>query len=209
MTGSIYNWSTTAASNSNADAGINWAEGQAPSTVNDSARQVMGRVAEFLKDIGGALAVGGTASAITITANSAFTAYADGLILAFRCGSDSTGTTTLNVNSISAKNIRKITPSGETDLVAGDLKAGGIFVVQYGASFNGSAGAWMLLNPVIDVPNFVTLTGSQTLTNKILTSPAINTPTITGGSASGMTLTTSTLTQPTLVLKQKIGRAHV
>jgi len=35
--------------------------------------------------------------------------------------------------------------------------------------------------------SFVTLTGTQTLTNKTLTSPAINTPTITGGTISGIT----------------------
>lgn len=34
-------WSTTAANNDNADAGIDWAEGQAPSTVNGSAREMM------------------------------------------------------------------------------------------------------------------------------------------------------------------------
>ncbi|TGU41985.1 phage tail protein, partial [Mesorhizobium sp. M00.F.Ca.ET.186.01.1.1] len=70
MTGSIWSWSTTAASNGNADAGINAAEGMPPSAVNDSMRQIMGREAEFLADTGGALAVGGTANAITVTANS-------------------------------------------------------------------------------------------------------------------------------------------
>jgi hypothetical protein len=73
---SIYNWSTTANSNSNSDTGINWAEGQLPGTVNGSARAMMGRVAEILGDLGGALAAGGTANALTATANSAITPYA-------------------------------------------------------------------------------------------------------------------------------------
>lgn len=44
---SIYDWSTTAASNSNAAPGIGWAENQAPSTVNDSARAMMADVATW------------------------------------------------------------------------------------------------------------------------------------------------------------------
>lgn len=179
MTGSIWDWSTTAASNGNADAGINFAEGQAPSTVNDSARQVMGRVAEFRKDLGGATSAAGTANALTLTANSAFTALADGQIVVFRAIADNAaGVTTINVNSIAAKSIRKMVGSGETDLAAGDIKNGGIFVLRYGASFNGAAGAWMLQNPVIDLPSLVTLTGSQTLTNKTLTSPIVSGGTI-------------------------------
>lgn len=42
----IKSWSTTPASNATVGS-INWAEGQAPSTVNDSARQTMADVAEF------------------------------------------------------------------------------------------------------------------------------------------------------------------
>lgn len=40
MTG-IKDWSTTAGNNDNADSAINWAEGQAPSTVNNSSRAMM------------------------------------------------------------------------------------------------------------------------------------------------------------------------
>ncbi|TGV73505.1 phage tail protein, partial [Mesorhizobium sp. M00.F.Ca.ET.149.01.1.1] len=137
--GSIYDWSTTAASNGTADSGINFAEGQAPSTVNDSARQLMGREAEFLKDIGGAVAAGGTGNALTFTANSAFTTLADGRIVAFRAIADNTGAATINVNSLGAKTIRKMVGSGEVDVAAGDIKSGGIFVLRYGTSFNGAA----------------------------------------------------------------------
>lgn len=40
-------WSTTAANNANAATGVNWAEGQLPSTVNNSARQMMADVANW------------------------------------------------------------------------------------------------------------------------------------------------------------------
>ena len=44
----IWQWSTTPASNATAGS-INWAEGQAPSTVNDSARQMMADVATWFQ----------------------------------------------------------------------------------------------------------------------------------------------------------------
>lgn len=44
--GSLANWSTSAGSNATVGS-INWAEGQAPSTVNDSARQMMADVANW------------------------------------------------------------------------------------------------------------------------------------------------------------------
>jgi hypothetical protein len=44
----LWQWSPTAANNATAATNINWAEGQAPSTVNDSARQMMADVAADL-----------------------------------------------------------------------------------------------------------------------------------------------------------------
>lgn len=148
MAANIYDWSTTAASNASSDSGINWAEGQAPSSVNNSARQMMGRLAELLDDIGGTLTAGGTANALTITANSGFTTYATGHMLAFKAAADNTGATTLSVNAIGAKHIRKFTPSGESALEAGDIKNNGLFVVRYDAAANSAAGAWILQNPL-------------------------------------------------------------
>ncbi|TGP25915.1 MULTISPECIES: hypothetical protein [unclassified Mesorhizobium] len=186
MAGSIYDWSTTASSNGTADGNINFAEGQAPSTVNDSARQLMGRVAEFLKDLGGSVSAGGTAGALTVTATSAFTTLADGRIVSFRATADNTAAATLNVNGLGAKSIRKMLSTGESALAAGDIKNTGLYVAQYSAALNSAAGGWLLLNPSqIDASTVVTLTGSQTLTNKTLTSPIINTPTTTGGTWSG------------------------
>ncbi|TIP22449.1 MAG: hypothetical protein E5X67_36875, partial [Mesorhizobium sp.] len=202
MAASIYDWSMVAANNGAADAQINYSEGMPPSAVNNSARQAMARNAELLGDIGGALTAGGSADALTITANSAFSSYANGQVLALRMATDNTGAATLNVNGIGAKSIRKMLSSGESALTGAELQAAGIYLLMYQSALNAAAGAWLLLNPTMDLSAYVTLTGTQTLTNKTLTSPAINTPTITGGSGSGMTLTTATLTTPTLTLKQ-------
>jgi hypothetical protein len=61
----------------------------------------------------------------------------------------------------------------------------------------------MGIQQTLDPTTLVTLTGTQTLSNKTLTSPTINTPTITsptitGTVAGGPTLTSPTITSPTI-----------
>lgn len=145
--GSIWDWSKTAASNANSDSAINWTEGQAPSTVNNSARAEMGRVAEFRDDLSGVVTVGGSANAVTVTANSAFASYSTGLRLAFKAGSTNTDAATLNVNAIGAKSIRRFGPGGEQPLAAGDIQANSRYDVIYDTAVNGGSGGWILLNP--------------------------------------------------------------
>jgi prophage DNA circulation protein len=60
---SFWKWSRTAANNATADGSINWAEGQAPSTVNDSARAMMAAASKYRDDVGGAIATAGTGTA--------------------------------------------------------------------------------------------------------------------------------------------------
>ena len=57
-------WSTTAGSNNSIDSAVNWAEGQAPSSVNDSARGMMASVASFRDDNSGVLATTGSSVAL-------------------------------------------------------------------------------------------------------------------------------------------------
>jgi len=146
---------------------------------------MMGRNKEILGDIGGALTAGGTANALTVTANSAFTAYADGLVLALRIATDNSAAATLNVNGLGAKSIRKMVAAGETALTGAELQATGIYLLMYSTALNGAAGGWLLLNPTFDATSFATLTGVETLTNKTLTSPTINTPTISSPAFTG------------------------
>src|SRR5215208_1265660 len=68
-------WSTTAASNATADPAVNWAEGMAPSAVNDSARAMMASVAKWRDDVYGitaGLSTGGTSTAFTVTTNASY-----------------------------------------------------------------------------------------------------------------------------------------
>lgn len=144
---SVYDWSLIAADNANSDSAINWAEGQPPSTVNNSARAMMTRVKELLNDLGGVAAVSGTANSLTLAAASTFVSYEDGLRVSFRAASDNSAASTLNVNAIGSKPIVKFTTAGEVALSGGELQANCIYEAVYSEVLNGAAGAWLLLNP--------------------------------------------------------------
>ena len=101
-------WSMTAASNSNADDSINFAEGQAGSVVNDSARAMMARIAEWYADVSGNLVLGGTSTAYTLTTNNVFASLIDGATVAARVNATSGATPTLAVDGLTAKQIRSV-----------------------------------------------------------------------------------------------------
>lgn len=136
-----YLWSRTAASNSTADAQINWAEGQAPSSVNDSARAMMASLAGYRDDIAGAIVTGGTSTAYTVTSYQVFDtlAHMSGQIIAFTPHATNGATVTLNVDGLGAKPLRSA-PSVE--LPAGVLIQG----TPYTALYNNSDAAWYLQN---------------------------------------------------------------
>lgn len=136
-----YLWSRTAASNATADANINWAEGQSPSSVNDSARAMMASAAAFRDDIAGAIATGGTSGAYTVTSYQIFDtlAHMSGQMIAFSPHTTNTANCTLNVDGLGAKSIRA-TP-GEV-IPAGVLIQG----TPYTALYNNSDAVWYLQN---------------------------------------------------------------
>lgn len=129
----FYNWSLTAASNATADATVNWAEGQAPSTVNDSARAMMASTAAFRDDIAGAIVTGGTSTAYTIATNQVFDslAHLNGKVVAFTPHTTNGATVTLNCDGLGAKPLRSA-PSVE--LPAGVLVQGTPYVALYNSS---------------------------------------------------------------------------
>jgi len=136
-----YLWSRTAASNSTADAQVNWAEGQAPSSVNDSARAMMASLAGYRDDIAGAITTGGTSTAYTVTSYQIFDtlAHMSGQVIAFTPHATNGATVTLNVDGLGAKPLR--TSTG-VELVAGVLVAG----TPYTALYNTSDAVWYLHN---------------------------------------------------------------
>lgn len=136
-----YLWSKVAASNATADSNVNWAEGQAPSSVNDSARNMMASLAGFRDDIAGAIATGGTSTAYTVTSNQVFDtlAHMSGQLIAFTPHTTNGATVTLNVDGLGAKPLRSA-PS--TELLAGVLVQG----TPYVALYNNSDAVWYLQN---------------------------------------------------------------
>lgn len=135
----FYQWSLTPASNANADTTINWAEGQAPSSVNDSARAEMTRLREWGNDIAGAIVTAGTNVAYTVTSNQAFDtlAHLSGQVIAFTPHATNAATVTLNVDSLGAKPLRN---SPGVELQSGVLIQG----TPYAALYNNSDGAFYL-----------------------------------------------------------------
>jgi microcystin-dependent protein len=135
----FWKWSRTASSNAVADNTINWAEGMAPSAVNDSARAMMARLAEWRDDVSGTIATAGTSSAYTVASNQGFDNFADmnGAMIAFVPHTTNAATVTLNVDTLGAKPLRF---GPNLELQSGVLIQG----TPYVASYNNSDGAWYL-----------------------------------------------------------------
>jgi len=136
---SFWKWSRTAANNATADGSINWAEGQAPSTVNDSARAMMAAASKYRDDVAGAIATAGSASAYTLASFQVFDtlAHMDGAMIAFTAHAGNAGACTLNVDGLGAKPLRS---APATELLAGMLVAG----TPYAATYYNVSGEWIL-----------------------------------------------------------------
>jgi microcystin-dependent protein len=137
----LYKWSQTASADATADGTINWAEGQSPSSVNDSARAMMASIAGYRDDIAGAIVTGGTSTAYTVSSYEVFDtlAHMANQMIAFTPHTTNGATVTLNVDGLGAKPLRSA-PS--TDLLAGVLIQG----TPYVATYNNSDAAWYLQN---------------------------------------------------------------
>lgn len=151
MATGISAYSKTAADNATASSEINWAEGQSPGSVNNSARQMMADIAKARDDQGGALNLAGGTTAYTLTSNGSVGALAAGARLVAVVNAANTAASTLAVDSLGAKAIRKVTTSGATpndiDIDAGDLQIDQHAEFEYDPSANAAAGAWILRNP--------------------------------------------------------------
>lgn len=104
---SIWSWSKTAADNDDADSSIVWLENQAPSTVNNSARQMMGRVAELLEDVAPVRASTGAANVYNVTVNSAPPGWVNGFRFSYRAHQANTASAIVSVNGLPTKPLRR------------------------------------------------------------------------------------------------------
>jgi hypothetical protein len=135
----LYKWSQTASADASVDSTINWAEGQAPSSVNDSARAMMAATAKYRDDIAGAIVTTGTSTAYAVSSYQVFDtlAHLGGQMIAFTPHVTNAATVTLNVDSLGAKPLRS---SPGVELLAGTIIQG----TPYVAVFNNGDGAFYL-----------------------------------------------------------------
>jgi hypothetical protein len=122
---SVYDWSTTPASNANSDPGINWAEGMLPSAVNDSARATMAAIAAFLRDA--TVVTGGAGNAYTATYTQAMQSWVPGYF-SFVPNRDNTGAATISRDGLAPKALRA---AASVPLVSGQLKSGSLYIASY------------------------------------------------------------------------------
>lgn len=138
----LWIWSKSAPANDSIDATINWREGQSPSSVNDSARAMMARVAEYRDDISGLLLGGGTGTAYTVTTNQGLNATPnDGQLLSLRVPADNGINATLRADGGTAFPIVTVSGAGTgTPVSAGTLLAGNPYSFMFSTGLN----AWEL-----------------------------------------------------------------
>lgn len=125
---SFYKWSKSAGSNAGADPSINWAEGQTPGSVNDSARAMMAAAAKFRDDIGYAGTTTGTGSAYLLTTNQVLAAWQNGFSFTFLAHATSSAGATISVDGLTAKPLRL---TSGVALAASDILVGTLRMATY------------------------------------------------------------------------------
>ena len=133
-------WSITAATNSNADTLINWAEGQPRASVNNSARGMMAAIAKDRNLHNGSITTGGSANAQTFSSGVGYTTpVPTGLTAKLKVGfTNTTAAMTLSMDGITAVAVK--------DMAGRDPGPGAFTLGQYvDVVFNGTN--WILLLP--------------------------------------------------------------
>ncbi|WP_455478010.1 phage tail protein [Bartonella sp. B10] len=155
---SIYDWSLVAPENARTDKIINWAEGQPPSTVNDSARAMMQRVREYLADNGGDIEAKFTINhdekntLINLNTKSDFSMYTNGIVLRFKAQSINVGATFVTLNQLKSQPVYKVIQGGIRPLTGGEIQSGGIYELVYYFDLAGKdLDGWYLTNPTISI----------------------------------------------------------
>jgi hypothetical protein len=137
-------WSQTAINNQTADPNINWQEGQAPGTINDSARAMMAALAAWNADNNGTLAASLSGSTYSVTSNQGTGGTIPaGFTLAFRPAALNPSPVNLSVDGSTPHPIQAI---NALSIPANYLNINNIYRVTY----LGFATAWALH----DVPAF-------------------------------------------------------
>lgn len=150
----IFNWDpNTAANNDDADSPtVNWIEGQLASTVNNSARGMMLRVAQLIYDNSGKITSTGGTNTYLVSTKSGFASYAEPMMGAFTAHAGNTGSVTLSVDGVGAKPLYN---THGFPLVSGEIRTGGVYEWVYDSTYDaflttnlpGSARGWRFWSP--------------------------------------------------------------
>lgn len=133
----IWQWSTTSSNNATADPSINWSEGQAPSSINDSARAMMAAIAAFRNDISAVNTTAGTSTAYTLTTSEGVnTTPSNGQMISFIANVANGASPTLTVDG---GNTYPLWMFGSS-ITGGTLVAGS----PYRVAFSLANSAWLL-----------------------------------------------------------------
>ncbi len=135
----LYKWSQSASADATADSTINWAEGQSPASVNDSARAMMAAIAKYRDDVAGAIMTSGTSTAYSANTYQVFQSLSqlNGQVVAFTPHTTNGATVTINVDGLGAKPLRS---APGVELPAGTIIQG----TPYAALYNNADAAFYL-----------------------------------------------------------------
>src|SRR5260221_6883166 len=135
-------WTTNNAGNAAADAAITSSDAQSPDTIDNNIRSLMAAVKKQMNDIGGSLAAGGTANALTVTTGQVLESgqITDGLRVLLKATADNTSTTvTFAPDGLTAANIKRADGSA---LAVGSVKSGMYLDLVY----NSGSSEWRCTN---------------------------------------------------------------
>lgn len=157
MATGVQTWSQTAATNATADSNVNWAEGMAPSAVNDSARAEMSSVAKWRDDNSASLITSGSTTAFTLATNQVATALTSGYTVEFQFHASTDSSATLNVDGLGAKPLQ-VYPG--TNLHANDFLANTRAAFVYTST---GTGQWISKGPPVHTVVFNTMSSSTVI----------------------------------------------
>lgn len=161
MSNSVWDWSSTAASN-NSTPPYGWPAGMEGNQVEPAARQMMATVAETVHS----LVDSGAADALSISFVNVPAALTDGMAIKVRALHANATTTPKLTTNVTGDTGHTITKLGGTALAVGDI-AGALHELEL--IYNLANTRWELLNPAVTAP------GTNTVTNSMLAQMAANT----------------------------------
>lgn len=129
--------------NDDVDSAINFIEHQPPSTLNNSARAVMARMAFYVKAQGGALTSAGSGSAYTITTGETHTDYVNGEHYTFVANHTSATSCTVQKDGIATPK-KLYLPDGTTQAGAGHIVSGYAYRIRYNSAADAGTGGFII-----------------------------------------------------------------